>query len=85
MAGLPLYGLNAFHPAWGMLDKLKALLVNDVIWDGVLGHISPSHPQNGHAESAQTGLQKDPTHVKLPQHHVCNPPSPRKHQRSEKL
>ena len=32
MAGLPLYGLNTFHPAWGMLNELKALLVNDVIW-----------------------------------------------------
>jgi len=53
--------------------------------EGVLGHVSPSHPQNCHAESAQTGLHKDPTHVKSPQHHVRDPPSPRKHWRSEKL
>ena len=31
-AGLPLYGLNAFRPAWGILDELKALLSDDVIW-----------------------------------------------------
>lgn len=31
-AGLPLYGLNAFRPAWGMLDELKALLPTSVIW-----------------------------------------------------
>jgi len=53
--------------------------------EGVLGHVSPSHPQNCHTESAQTRLHKDPTHIKLPQHHVRDPPSPRKHQRSKKL
>jgi superfamily II DNA helicase RecQ len=31
-AGLPLYGLPAFRPAWGMLDELKALLPTTVIW-----------------------------------------------------
>jgi superfamily II DNA helicase RecQ len=41
MAGLPLYGLNDFHPAWGMLDELKALLANDVIWKVFLATFPP--------------------------------------------
>ncbi|KIJ99836.1 hypothetical protein K443DRAFT_123068 [Laccaria amethystina LaAM-08-1] len=40
-AGLPLYGLNAFCPAWGMLDELKALLANDVIWKVFLATFHP--------------------------------------------
>ena len=31
-AGIPLYGLPAFRPAWGKLDKLKALLSNKIWW-----------------------------------------------------
>jgi superfamily II DNA helicase RecQ len=31
-AGIPLYGLPAFRPAWGKLDELKALLSNKIRW-----------------------------------------------------
>ena len=31
-AGIPLYGLPAFHPAWGKLDELKVLLSNKIRW-----------------------------------------------------
>lgn len=31
-AGCPLYGLNAFRPAWGRLGDLKALLPNNIHW-----------------------------------------------------
>jgi superfamily II DNA helicase RecQ len=31
-AGLPHYGLNAFHPAWGHLDELKVILPQHVWW-----------------------------------------------------
>ena len=40
-AGLPLYGLNAFRPAWGMLDELKALLPSNVIWKGFSATFPP--------------------------------------------
>ena len=31
-AGIPLYGLPAFRPAWGKLDELKILLSNNIRW-----------------------------------------------------
>ena len=31
-AGLPLYGLDAFRPAWGRLDEIKAILPWHVQW-----------------------------------------------------
>ena len=31
-AGIPLYGLPAFRPAWGKLDELKVLLSNKIQW-----------------------------------------------------
>ena len=31
-AGIPLYGLPAFRPAWGKLDELKVLLSNKIRW-----------------------------------------------------
>ena len=31
-AGIPLYGLPAFRPAWGKLDEFKALLSNKIWW-----------------------------------------------------
>ena len=31
-AGLPLYELDAFHPAWGRLDEIKAILSWHVQW-----------------------------------------------------
>ena len=31
-AGLPLYGLDAFRPAWGRLDEIKAILPRHVRW-----------------------------------------------------
>ena len=36
------YESQSFHPAWGMLDELKALLVNDGIWK-VFSAMFPPH------------------------------------------
>ena len=41
-AGLAHYGLNAFRPAWGRLDELKAVLPQNVCWT-VLSATFPPH------------------------------------------
>jgi len=40
-AGLSLYGLDAFRPAWGRLDELKAILPKDTRWSGFSATIPP--------------------------------------------
>jgi superfamily II DNA helicase RecQ len=32
IAGLPRYGIDAFRPAWGKLDELKAILLQMTRW-----------------------------------------------------
>lgn len=41
-AGLPHYGLDAFRPAWGRLDELKAILPRSVCWT-LLSATFPPH------------------------------------------
>lgn len=41
-AGLPHYGLDAFRPAWGRLDELKAILPRSVCWS-LLSATFPPH------------------------------------------
>jgi superfamily II DNA helicase RecQ len=41
-AGLSHYGIDAFHPAWGRLDELKAILPQSVCW-ALLSATFPLH------------------------------------------
>jgi superfamily II DNA helicase RecQ len=40
-AGIPLYGIPAFRPAWGDLNKLKAILPNRIRWNAFSATFPP--------------------------------------------